>query len=165
MYLKRWQRDPMFYVDQTLTPVAEALTVPGPYDEAQSREILARLNNIPAIAEQARANLTSPSAELARMAIDSLGWREGEVGDDGEVACAGDEGAARRNCRRRRSAQGVALEGYRAWLQGSLPRVSGTVGGGARELCVVPAKRCADAVYAGGIGIARGTGVASCGGV
>src|SRR4051812_4799348 len=70
--LKRWQRDPMFYVDQTLTPVAEALTVPGPYDEAQSREILTRLNNVPAIAEQAHANLASPSAELARMAIDSL---------------------------------------------------------------------------------------------
>ncbi len=26
----RWKRDPNFYLEQTLTPVAEALTVPGP---------------------------------------------------------------------------------------------------------------------------------------
>jgi hypothetical protein len=28
--LKRWQRDPNFYIEQTLTPVGEALTIPGP---------------------------------------------------------------------------------------------------------------------------------------
>src|SRR3954454_8418614 len=28
----RWKRDPTFYIEQTLTPVLEALTVPGPYD-------------------------------------------------------------------------------------------------------------------------------------
>jgi len=47
--LKRWQRDPNFYIEQTLTPVGEALGVPGPYNEMQSREILSRLNNIPSI--------------------------------------------------------------------------------------------------------------------
>jgi hypothetical protein len=36
----RWKRDPNFYIEQTLTPVVEALTVPAPYDEAHSREIL-----------------------------------------------------------------------------------------------------------------------------
>ena len=28
----RWKRDPNFYVEQTLTAVLEALTIPGPYD-------------------------------------------------------------------------------------------------------------------------------------
>jgi hypothetical protein len=70
--LKRWQRDPEFYVEQTLTPVGEALTVPGPYDEQRSREILARLSAIPAILKQARQSLSRPPAPLARMAIDSL---------------------------------------------------------------------------------------------
>jgi hypothetical protein len=28
----RWKRDPNFYIEQTLTPIVEALTVPGPYD-------------------------------------------------------------------------------------------------------------------------------------
>jgi hypothetical protein len=30
----RWKRDPNFYIAQTLTPIVEALTVPGPYDAA-----------------------------------------------------------------------------------------------------------------------------------
>ena len=33
----RWKRDPNFYIAQTLTALAEALTVPAPYDEARSR--------------------------------------------------------------------------------------------------------------------------------
>src|ERR1035441_4515931 len=70
--LKRWQRDPNFYVEQTLTPVAEALTVPEPYDEKQSREILARLDAIPAILEEAKKNLLSPPAPYAKAAIDLL---------------------------------------------------------------------------------------------
>ena len=44
----RWKRDPNFYIEQTLTPIVEALTVPAPYDEARSREILTRIENVPA---------------------------------------------------------------------------------------------------------------------
>ena len=39
----RWKRDPNFYIEQTLTALAEALTVPSPYNEARSREILTRI--------------------------------------------------------------------------------------------------------------------------
>jgi len=70
--LKRWQQDPNFYLEQTLTPVAEALTVPAPYNESQSREILSRLNNIPAILAQAQQNLQSPPAPFTKIAIASL---------------------------------------------------------------------------------------------
>src|SRR5438034_10694597 len=42
----RWKRDPNFYIEQTLTALAEALTIPAPYDEARSREILTRIENI-----------------------------------------------------------------------------------------------------------------------
>ncbi len=68
----RWRRDPNFYLEQTLTPVAEALTVPAPYDEARSREILIRLQNIPAILESGQTNLTNPPAPFASVAIQSL---------------------------------------------------------------------------------------------
>ena len=39
----RWKRDPNFYIEQTLTALAEAHTVPAPYDEARSREILTQI--------------------------------------------------------------------------------------------------------------------------
>ncbi len=68
----RWRRDPTFYIGQTLTPIVEALTVRGPYNEAQSREILTRINNVPSILEQARQNLEKPPAPFARVAVQSL---------------------------------------------------------------------------------------------
>jgi hypothetical protein len=68
----RWKRDPTFYIEQTLTPVAEALTVPGPYNEPRSREILVRLQNIPSILQAAQANLVSPPAPFASVAIEAL---------------------------------------------------------------------------------------------
>jgi hypothetical protein len=68
----RWKRDPTFYVAQTLTALAEALTVPAPYDEAHSREILTRIENIPAILEQAAQNLDNPPAPFAGVALQAL---------------------------------------------------------------------------------------------
>ena len=68
----RWKRDPNFYIEQTLTALAEALTVPAPYDEARSREILARIENIPSILQQARENLENPPAPFATVAVQNL---------------------------------------------------------------------------------------------
>jgi uncharacterized protein (DUF885 family) len=73
----RWKRDPNFYSEQTLTPLAEALTVPAPYDEARSREILTRIENIPSILQQGLENLDNPPAPFANVAVQNLdGIRE-----------------------------------------------------------------------------------------
>ena len=68
----RWKRDPNFYLEQTLTALAEALTIPGPYDETRSREILARIENIPSILKQGEANLANPPAPFAKVAAQNL---------------------------------------------------------------------------------------------
>jgi uncharacterized protein (DUF885 family) len=73
----RWKRDPNFYIEQTLTALAEALTIPAPYDEARSREILTRVENIPPILQQGAENLEKPPAPFATVAINNLdGIRE-----------------------------------------------------------------------------------------
>ncbi len=73
----RWKRDPNFYVEQTLTALAEALTLPAPYDEARSREILTRIENIPSILEQGSENLDKPPAPFVTVAAQNLdGVRE-----------------------------------------------------------------------------------------
>ncbi len=73
----RWKRDPIFYLDQTLTALAEALTVPAPYPKARSREILARIENIPSILQEGTENLAQPPKPFATVAIQSLeGVRE-----------------------------------------------------------------------------------------
>jgi uncharacterized protein (DUF885 family) len=68
----RWKRDPNFYIAQTLTPIVEALTVPGPYDGARSREILTCIENIPSILQQGVENLDKPPAPFATVAIQAL---------------------------------------------------------------------------------------------
>ena len=68
----RWKRDPTFYIEQTLTPIVEALTVPGPYNDGQSREILTRIENIPAILQQASENLANPPAPFTSVAAQAL---------------------------------------------------------------------------------------------
>jgi uncharacterized protein DUF885 len=68
----RWKRDPNFYIEQTLTALVEALTVPAPYDERHSREILVRIENIPAILQTGGANLVKPPAPFAGVAIHAL---------------------------------------------------------------------------------------------
>ena len=68
----RWKRDPNFYIDQTLTALAEALTVPPPYDEARSREILTRIENIPSILQQGSETLENPPAPFATVAAQNL---------------------------------------------------------------------------------------------
>jgi hypothetical protein len=68
----RWRRDPNFYIEQTLTALAEALTVPAPYDEGRSREILTRIENIPSILQQGSENLENPPAPFATVAVQNL---------------------------------------------------------------------------------------------
>jgi Bacterial protein of unknown function (DUF885) len=68
----RWKRDPNFYIEQTLTALAEALTLPAPYDEARSREILMRIENIPSILQQGSENLENPPAPFATVAAKNL---------------------------------------------------------------------------------------------
>ena len=73
----RWKRDPSFYIEQTLTALAEALTIPAPYDEGRSREIIARIENIPSILQQGMENLENPPAPFASGAVQNLdGIRE-----------------------------------------------------------------------------------------
>ena len=68
----RWKRDPNFYIDQTLTALAEALTIPAPYDDARSREILTRIENVPSILRQGSENLEQPPAPFASVAVQNL---------------------------------------------------------------------------------------------
>jgi hypothetical protein len=118
--LKRWQRDPNFYIEQTLTPVAEALTVPGPYDEQQSREIIARLNNIPAILEEAKQNLVSPPAPYAKAAIDLLANIRPEL-DQVVSTLAPATTIAAAEWQQSAGRATTSLQAYRVWLQKALP--------------------------------------------
>ncbi len=73
LYVTRnWQRNPAFYVDQSLGAVYERFLQPPPFDRARSTEILRRINAVPHILENARANLDDPVRPMAEEAIATL---------------------------------------------------------------------------------------------
>jgi uncharacterized protein (DUF885 family) len=121
----RWQRDPSFYLDQTLTALLEALVQSPPFDAARSREILGRMQEIPRILEDGKANLR-PVRPFAALAIGDLQQIRPELERvEREVAPmlqdrgpAAQELAAKFQSATERAI--LALEAYRAWLQAQL---------------------------------------------
>jgi uncharacterized protein (DUF885 family) len=121
----RWQRDPAFYLDQTLTALLEALVQPPPFDASSSREIVGRMQAIPKIIDDGKANLHAvrPFAALAigdlQRIRPELEQVEREVapmlhdGASGNVKLAADFRAATDKAI-------LALESYRTWLQAQL---------------------------------------------
>lgn len=124
---RRWERDPTFYVDQTLGALIDALLQPPPFDSGRSREIVARMKNIPAILEAAKANLR-PLGPFARLAIDSLANIRAQMQTvDRELRpmLAGDAAHPAHNLAKELQLGAenadTALEAYRGWLEQRLP--------------------------------------------
>jgi len=122
---RRWQRDPSFYVEQTLTALAEALTQPPPFNAGRSRMIVARMEEIPGILDDARKHLrpVRPFAELAIAGLSEIRPKLLRVQRDvapmlREGSDAGTGAAARFQTATEKA--NVALESFRAWLQANL---------------------------------------------
>jgi uncharacterized protein (DUF885 family) len=121
---RRWQHDPTFYVDQTMTAVLETLLPPPPFDEARSAELIARLRNIPSLIEDAKASLQKPAAPFAKLAIDSLADIRAQlqvVAHDVAPLLSGDHAKELAPTIDQASA---ALESFRSWLEQRLPAMS-----------------------------------------
>jgi uncharacterized protein (DUF885 family) len=70
--LRGWERNPMFYVDQTLGGIFEGLLQPPPFTDLRAQEIVQRMASIPHTLEHAKQNLRRPAAPFARIALDGL---------------------------------------------------------------------------------------------
>jgi uncharacterized protein (DUF885 family) len=118
----RWKRDPNFYIEQTLTALAEALTVPAPYDEARSREILTRIENIPSIVQQASENLENPPAPFANAAVQNLNGIRHRL-ENMASALAGLTTLKQDELNAATDRAADALEKFQQQLEGKLPKL------------------------------------------
>jgi uncharacterized protein (DUF885 family) len=119
----RWQRDPVFYVEQTVVALQEGLMPPPPFNEARSREIVVRAENIPSIVEQAKANL-KPVRPCAQVAINSLADIEARLPRvESGVAPLLTSDDLRSRLHAAIPIAISALEEYRRWLNKSLPQM------------------------------------------
>jgi len=117
----RWQRDPAFYIEQTVDALQEELMPPPPFSDARAREILARTENTPAILEQAKQNLQAiaPFARLTIASLSDIDARLARVEHGVTPLLTGDDQRARFRMAITRASQ--ALLGYREWLKQNLP--------------------------------------------
>ena len=67
-----WRRSPLFYLEQTIGALHEDLLRPPPFDTIRTRELVRRLERVPATLQDARANLTDAVAPFTRLAIAAL---------------------------------------------------------------------------------------------
>ena len=70
--LAGWRRNPAFYVEQALGSPFELLVIPPPFDAQRSRDVVRRLEAVPAILDQARANLDQMRGPFFRVALEAL---------------------------------------------------------------------------------------------
>ena len=126
----RWQRDPSFYLDQTLTALLEALVQPPPFDVLRSLTIVDRMQDIPRIVDEGKANLHAvrPFAALAigdlqqiRPRLERVKREVAPMLQDGERrdGAPGNESLAAKFQMATEKAI-LALESYRTWLQTQL---------------------------------------------
>ncbi|MBZ5665377.1 MAG: DUF885 domain-containing protein [Acidobacteriia bacterium] len=121
----RWKRDPSFYLDQTLTALLEALLQPPPFDALRSREIVDRMENIPKIIEDGKANLRAvrPFAALAIGELQQIRPELERVEREVSPLLHDSTSANDRLATEFKSATEkaiLALESYRTWLQARL---------------------------------------------
>jgi uncharacterized protein (DUF885 family) len=122
--LRSWQRNPTFYVDQTVGAYFHLLLAPPPFDPSRTRNIVATLGSIPQTLEYAKKNLTDAKGPFAQLAIDQLqDIRERMPKSVAALKPLLDAEAAR-DLDSKTNAAVSALEGYREWLKQRLPRMS-----------------------------------------
>jgi uncharacterized protein (DUF885 family) len=121
---RRWERDPSFYVEQTMSAFTETLLPPPPFDEARSQEVLERLKNIPSILEDAKANLQHPTAPFAKLAIDGLADIRPQLAQVEQGIARLLTGDAKKELAPAIETVTKALESYRGWLQERLPTMA-----------------------------------------
>lgn len=117
------QRNPVFYVQQTLGSVFEVLVLSTPWTDERSNQLIQRLNHFPVTVEQAKSNLNRAAQPFALAAIELLLLVEEQLlamqtgllpeispGQHPELATAVSTATA-------------ALADYRLWLQKNLERM------------------------------------------
>ena len=118
-----WRRSPEFYVQQGLGAAYQAMLPPAPFSDARREDVLLRLESVPRLLDEGRANLTDMRRPYAVVAMGDLegieahmqAFREGvdRTGVMGEEAGRFD---------RAEEVAAKALVAYREWLR---PQVAG----------------------------------------
>jgi uncharacterized protein (DUF885 family) len=121
---RSWQRDPGFYLDQTLGAYVLLLLPPAPFDAGRSRDIVGTLRSFPGTVAAAEQNLSQPAAPFARLALARLENVRGELTASTAALKPLLAPAAALELDAAAADAAAALESYRAWLNQRLAGMS-----------------------------------------
>jgi uncharacterized protein (DUF885 family) len=119
----RWQRDPTFYVDQTVGAITDAMLAPSPAGEANANVIRLRMEEVPGLLRAAKANLhpVKPFAELAIASLTDVRRNLSQATDAVAIYSPFRGGIDNASTFASSVREAIAaLEDYRAWLQANL---------------------------------------------
>jgi len=118
---REWQRNPMFYVDQTLGSVFILLLPPPPFSAQRQADLVTRMQSFPTTLASARENLTDMRKPFAQFAIDALDDLQHRFNTMLTALTPELDPATAKALRDSAPAAISALESYRDWLNRKLP--------------------------------------------
>jgi hypothetical protein len=115
-----WQRNPVFYIQQTLGSFQLLLLPPPPFDADRQLELVKRITSIPVTVKSAELNLTDMRQPFAKLAIDALEDVSGRF-----AAMVNAVGPQVGETTRQELVKAMppaidALQQFRSWLEGKL---------------------------------------------
>lgn len=119
--VRAWRRDPMFYLEQTLSVLHDDLLRAPPFDPARTSAMVHRLERVPRTLAEGEANLTEAAGPFARLAVDAvdgIGPRLDSVSRALTPLLQGPDAARFGPAA---AAAASAFQAYRAWLSRRLP--------------------------------------------
>ena len=123
-FSRGWQRNPNFYLDQTLGAYFHLLLQPPPFAPERGANIVATLNAVPRTLQDARKNLTEPVRPFAELSLDALkDIRPRLLASVRELKPLLDA-TSQQQIDAAAEAAVRALESYREWLAAKLPSMS-----------------------------------------
>jgi uncharacterized protein (DUF885 family) len=118
---RNWQRNPEFYIDQTIGAYFELLLPPPPFGRERTAHIVATLDSIPHTLEKAKQNLTQPAAPFARLALAQLADIRSRLLKSAQELKPNLDATAAGTLEEVTEKAVSALESYRDWLNQRLP--------------------------------------------
>jgi uncharacterized protein (DUF885 family) len=121
-FTRGWQRNPRFYIDQSLGAYFDLLLAPPPFGAERTHQIVAILDSIPPTLEDGKKNLTQPAAPFARLAIAQLDGKRLRQSVRALKPFLNSNAAGGLDVAAEHAA--TAIDSYREWLNRGLPAMS-----------------------------------------
>ncbi len=122
--LKLPEKDPDFYVQQSIGSVFELLVVDSPMNDNRIKQIILRLNSIPGTIKNAEINLTQPVAAFADIALGELEGIDKKVSETQEALSKLASDSLRPQLKKAFANASSALVDYASWIKKKLPAMS-----------------------------------------